>query len=117
MTAQSHDAVERAEELFELRERYREALAGSRSRASEVVDLLFDNPFVTARAVSARLDITTQGALNLVRSLEARDWLSEVGTFGRGGRVYWIAPEIFNILNRPGRTGGADQGERQLTLG
>jgi Fic family protein len=117
VTAQSHDAVERAEELFELRERYREALAGSRSRASEVVDLLFDNPFVTARAVSARLGITSQGALNLVRSLEARGWLSEVGTFGRGGRVYWMAHEIFNVLNRPGRTGGADQGERQLTLG
>jgi Fic family protein len=117
VTVQSHDAVERAEELFELREEYRQQLAGSRSRAIEVVELLFDNPFVTGRIVASRLGITPQGALNLIRSLETRGWLREVGTFGRGGRVYWIAPAVFDAINRPRRVPAADQGERQLTLG
>ncbi|MBV9836675.1 MAG: Fic family protein, partial [Solirubrobacterales bacterium] len=116
VTAQSQDAVEGAESLFELHESYRAQLAGSRSRAREVVDMLFENPFVTARLVSERLSVTTQGALNLIRVLEGKQWLSEIGTLGRGGRVYWFAPEIFGILERPRRV-GRPAGERQLTLG
>jgi HTH DNA binding domain len=79
VTAQAKDAVNRSERLFELRERYREQLAGSRSRASEVVDLLFENPFLTARTVVDRLGVTNQGALNLIRALEVRGWLAEMG--------------------------------------
>ena len=60
VTVRSDDAVQRAEELFELRERYRALLAGTRSRAIEVVDLLFENPFVTTRLVADRLSITTK---------------------------------------------------------
>jgi Fic family protein len=115
VTVQSEDAVRRAETLFELRERYRGELAGTRSRASEVVDLLFENPFVTARLVAGRLGVTTQGALNLIRALESRQWLSELGTVGRGGRVYWFAPEVFNILDQPRRA--QPDGSAQLTLG
>jgi Fic family protein len=114
VTVQSHDAVAKAEALFELRETYRGELAGTRSRANEVVDLLFENPFVTARLVARRLDVSNQGALNLIRSLESRGWLAELGTLGRGGRVYWYAPTVFNILEQP-RASRAD-GQVQLTL-
>ncbi len=47
--AQARDAVQRAERLVDVRERYRLALRGSRSRASEVVDLLLANPVLTTR--------------------------------------------------------------------
>ena len=74
---QSEDAVKRARRCFDLRESYRAQLAGVRSRANEVVDMLFENPFVTARQVAEKLSITPQGALNLVRALQERGWLQE----------------------------------------
>ena len=91
VTSEATDAVASAEQLFNLREHYREQLAGSRSRAAEVVDLLFENPYLTAKTVSIRLGVTTQGALNLIRALEAKGWVSALGTMGRGGRVFWYA--------------------------
>jgi Fic family protein len=102
VTVQAKDAVARAEQLFELRESYRRQLAGSRSRATEVVDLLFDNPFITAKSVARRLGISNQGALNLIRGLQARDWLIDLGTLGgRGGRVSWVALEVWRIMEHP----------------
>lgn len=112
---QSEDAVKRAEALFDLRESYRAQLAGVRSRANEVVDMLFENPFVTARQVAEKLSITPQGALNLVRALQERGWLQEIGTIGRGGRVYWVASAIFDILDQPRPTVRGDDGT-QMTL-
>ena len=101
VTVQAKDAVERAEQLFELRESYRQQLAGSRSRAAEVVDIFFDNPFLNARSVARRLGVTNQGALNLIRGLEARGWLHDLGSFGRGGRVAWVALEVWRIMDSP----------------
>jgi Fic family protein len=116
VTAQSKDAVDRSERLFELRERYRTQLAGSRSRATEVVDLLFENPFLTARTVVDRLRVTNQGALKLIRALEGRGWLMEMGAIGRGGRMYWAAGEVFSIIDQPSPDGPEDRAEVQLTL-
>jgi len=101
VTVQAKDAVERAERLFELRESYRRQLAGSRSRATEVVDLFFENPFLTARSVARRLDVTNQGALNLIRGLEKKGWLNDLGSFGRGGRVSWVALDVWRITELP----------------
>jgi Fic family protein len=101
VSVQAEDAVTRAEQLHDLRESYRSQLAGSRSRAVEVVDLLFVNPFVTVRGVASALGITPQGASNLVRQLEDRGWLQMVGQFGRGGRNNWVAPEVFNAVSDP----------------
>jgi Fic family protein len=101
LTAVAHqatDAVERAERLADLREEYRRGLATTRSRASEVVELLMANPFVTVRNVQSELDITQPGALNLLRGLERRGWLREMGAIGRGGRVVWVAPEILAVI-------------------
>jgi Fic family protein len=117
VTAQADDAVQRAEELFDLREKYRTELAGSRSRATEVVDLLFENPFMTATLVSQRLEITAQGARNLMRGLEKKGWLEPLGNFGPGGRTIWVALEIFGIINRSLAANTDDQGSSpQLTL-
>jgi Fic family protein len=67
---QANDAVGRAEELTDLREEFRTRLRGSRSRAHELVDQLFENPFITTSMASRRLVVTLQGATNLLRQLE-----------------------------------------------
>ncbi len=98
VAVQAADAIERAERLADLRERYRLELASSRSRASEVVDLMMTNPFITVRQVQESLGVTQPGALNLLRGIEGRGWLRDLGTVGRGGRTYWLAPEVFAVI-------------------
>lgn len=89
--------MDRAERLVDLRETYRGRLQGSRSRAGEVVDLLFENPVVTARSVARRLNVTTQGALNLIRQLEALGALDEwTPVPGRAKR--WLAAGVLRVL-------------------
>jgi Fic family protein len=95
---QATDAVERAERLADLREKYRRDLASTRSRAPEVVELLMANPFVTVRNVQDGLGVTQPGALNLLRGIEDLGWLREEGTIGRGGRMVWVAPEILAVI-------------------
>jgi Fic family protein len=95
---QATDAVERAERLADLRETYRRDLASTRSRASEVIELLMANPFVTVRNVQTELHITQPGALNLLRGIERRGWLREMGAIGQGSRMVWVAPEILSVL-------------------
>jgi predicted HTH transcriptional regulator len=62
------------------------------------VTLLFENPTLTSAVVREHLGVTTQGALNLIRSLESRGWLEQIGTGGRGGGKWWLAPEIFDVM-------------------
>lgn len=98
VAAQADDGVLRSRDLLSLRERYRAELAGSRSRAIEVVETLFMNPIVTTSQVRKRLGVTNQGALNLIRSLVSRGWLSELGVFGKGGATLWLADEVYTAI-------------------
>lgn len=94
---QAADAVQRAERLADLREQYRQIASRTRSRAGEVVDLLFENPVLTPNFVAARLDMTPQGALNLIRRLEDGGILIEHGRVpGRSKR--WVADAVLNVL-------------------
>ena len=106
VAVQARDAVERAEALVDLRERYRAGLRGSRSRAPEVVDLLLGNPVLTAARVEKALGVSNPGALNLIRQLEAGDVVQDVGRMGRGGRRVWVAHEVLAVLE--GRSGDAE---------
>jgi Fic family protein len=115
VAAQADDGIVRAELMHDLRERYRADLAGSRSRAVEVVDLLFENPILSARRVADRLGVTVQGAHRLVRQLEERGWLDAIGSLGRGGRAYWVATEILDAISDP-RESEAPPVPRQLTV-
>ena len=99
VAVQANDAVDRAERLADLREEFRGALAGSRSRARDVVETVFRNPVLTTRRVTAELGVTNQGALNLIRELEAREIVVSRGSSGRGGRQYWYAPRVYEILD------------------
>jgi Fic family protein len=94
---QAQDAVARAEKLVDLREGMRRRLAGDRSRATEVVEIIFENPVLTTNRIADELDVTVQSALNHVRRLEAEDIVTEIsGTPGRGKR--WVAREILRVL-------------------
>ena len=96
---QADDGVARAKGLLELREHYRQELFGTRSRAAEVVDLLFINPFVSASRVQVELGLSNQGALNLLRGLERRGWLARLGHHGRGATNYWYAHEVLGLFD------------------
>ena len=98
---QANDGVRRAKSLLGLRERYRRELTASRSRAVEVVELLFRNPVAYAPLVRNTLDISNQGALNLLRGLQRRGWVEQYSTSGRGGTKLWIAHEILDAMIKP----------------
>ena len=95
---QAADAVARAEALADLRETYRAKLQGDRSRAVEVVDLMFQNPVLVTNRVATQLNVTVQSALNHLRRLESEGIVREaVGVRGRSKR--WVAPAVFEALD------------------
>lgn len=96
---QAVDAVTRAERLADLNRDYRERLRGSRTRAGEVVDLLFQSPVTTSPVVASRLSITNQGTTNLLRQLEGVGVLRPAIPPTRGATTRWLAPEILHVLS------------------
>lgn len=95
---QAADALTRAERLADLRERYRDVLAGqTRSRAHEVVDLLFENPVLTGTSVARRLGVTGQSGINLCRQLERAGLVQELDRVP-GRRLRWVAREILDAI-------------------
>ncbi|WP_219413441.1 Fic family protein [Pseudonocardia nigra] len=98
---QATDGVDRATALVRLRERYLAEAARARSRIGELIKLLFANPFVTVKRVEADLTLTNQGARNLIRDAEARGWLQVFDVVGRGGRTYWVARDVFDVIEAP----------------
>jgi len=97
VAVQATDAVDRAEQLSDLRESYRSRLRGG-SRAHEVVDLLFANPILTVRYVQGILGLSQPGATNLLRRLADEDIVQEVG-IGPGVRHRWLGNEILAVLD------------------
>ena len=97
VAVQATDAVERAEQLSDLRESYRIRLRGG-SRAHEVVDLLFANPILTVRHVQEQLGVSQPGATNLLRRLANEEIVQEVGS-GSGVRHRWFGLEVLKVLD------------------
>jgi Fic family protein len=98
---QADDAVERSGHLIELRESYLEEASRTRSSLPVLVEQLFRNPYVTVSTVERETGLTNQGARNLIRDAERRGWLVEIGSRGRGGKTYWIANDIFQVIEAP----------------
>jgi Fic family protein len=98
---QADDAVARSGALVDLRERYLREASQTRSHLQALVRLVFGNPYVTVARVERALDLTNAGARNIVREAERRGWLQEIGTAGRGGRMFWVASEVFDIIEAP----------------
>ncbi|MGQ0779092.1 MAG: Fic family protein [Pseudonocardiales bacterium] len=98
VAVQANDAVARAEVLVDLREQYRIALKGNRSRAPQVVDLLFGNPILTVRHVQNQLGVSQPGAARLLRILTQHEIVREVGV-GPGVRHRWFADGVLHVLD------------------
>lgn len=98
---QADDAVTRAGALVDLREKYLQEASKSRSSLSGLARLLFANPYMTVSRAQNALRLTNAGARNVVRDAERRGWLQEIGTSGRGGKTFWLAAEIFDIIETP----------------
>lgn len=99
--SQADDAVTRATALVDLREKYLDEASKTRSSLSGLARMLFGNPYVTVTRVQRALRLTNAGARNLVRDAERRGWLQEIGTSGRGGKTFWVASEVFQIIEAP----------------
>lgn len=104
VTSQSTDAMKRSRALIELMQRYRsEAKKAPRSRLGHLVDVIGENPYLTVKSVAGELDMTEQGARNLLRMAESEEfgWVRSQGTRGRGGREHWVAHEFLAIVEAP----------------
>lgn len=98
---QSMDAVTRSRRLIHIREEYHAIAIRERSNLARLVEIVVRNPFVTVSSVQTGLKLTNQGARNLIRNAASRGWLTSVGAFGRGGREYWYAPAVLNVMESP----------------
>ena len=98
VAVQAADAVDRAEQLADLREKYRAQLRTTSARTSEAVDLLFATPILTVRYVQDQLGLSQPGASNLLRRLAAHGIVQEIGT-GPGVRHRWYSEEILTVLD------------------
>lgn len=105
--AQADDAVSRSRQLISIREDYYGEAIKERSNLPRLVEIIVRNPFVTVRSVQSQLDLTNQGARNLIRNAENRGWLRSLGSRGRGGRERWYSPAILNVMETPMQYGGS----------
>ncbi len=98
VSTQAGDAVSRAEQLTDLRERYRDLVQGAtRGSANQLVDLAFEQPVLTARTVERRLGITRPPSLAALRTLAQLGILTEAAD-GPRGQLRWRAHEILEVL-------------------
>jgi Fic family protein len=95
----SLDAVARARQIMSLRNDYLE-VAGSlgTSNAIAVVDLICENPVVTAPSIEKRLEVSRPTALRLLRRMEERGVLSEQKLGARGQRRY-VAADLMEVVS------------------
>lgn len=96
---QARDGATRARLLVQKREQYLSTASVSRARLSVVADLIFKNPFITVAMVEKASGLTNQGARNLVNDAADRGWLTKVGNVS--GRHYWVATEVYSIIQDP----------------
>jgi Fic family protein len=109
---QADDSVERAGNLVSLRERYLDEASKTRSSLPGLVDIIFRNPYLTVSRVEKALKLTNQGARNVIKDAERRGWLTQLGHFGRGGKTYWYARNVFEVIEAPtSYTTAADSGD------
>lgn len=98
VAVQAADAVERAEQLSDLREKYRSQLRRNSGRAPEVIDLLFASPILTVRYLQEELGLSQPGATNVLRRLAEHGIVREEGS-GTGVRHRWFSDEILGVLD------------------
>jgi Fic family protein len=97
----ANDAVSRASELMDLRERFRTRLT-EKPKALALLDELFVNPYMTVAKASKILKVSNPTARQAVLQLEETGMLEEIS--GRKwGRLYLARP-IMKVIERPSET-------------
>lgn len=96
---EADDALQRGQRLVELRDRYLEAASSlSTKNAPALVDLICENPLITARSVETRLGVSRPTALRLLTRMEEQGVLRASGVGQRGQRRY-VAPELMDVFS------------------
>ena len=97
---QGEDALNRAERINKLLEKWRKAVAGSSSKVpAALVDRLAENPYCTVKRVAERLGVAYTTAQRAVERLESLSILTQT-TDAKRDRVY-CATAILEILEEP----------------
>lgn len=100
---QANDAVQRAQQLLALRERYRQRYQDRGVvRALVVIDRLFEAPSISVRQLEQQLGVSYNTAQSVVSTLEADGVLEEVT--GRKRNRRFLAMEIMSVLSSPRST-------------
>lgn len=108
--SQADDAVTRSRALVRIRETYLAVAIKTRSSLPALVELITRTPFVTVKSVQEATSLTNQGARVLIHTAASHGWLQSIGTRGRGGREFWVAPKVLEIMEAP--MGYAHGGDR-----
>jgi Fic family protein len=95
---QAADAVERTDDLRELRREYEIEYGHEKTAVDRLAMRLFQHPYVTTNDVAEFLDVTSQTARNAISELEAQGILEE--TTGKQRYQEFKAVDIFQILTR-----------------
>ncbi len=99
---QSEDAISRADRINQLLEQWRLKVASAASKTPAILlDMIAENPFVTANRVADRLGVAFTTAQRAIRKLKDASIIEEVGD-ARRDRVY-CAKAILDILEEPAR--------------
>lgn len=101
VTSQATDAVARSRALVGIRETYLVDAIQTRSSLPALVELITRTPVVTVRSVQTATSLTNPAARTLIRTAESRGWLQSSGTRGRGGREFWVAPRVLEVMEAP----------------
>jgi Fic family protein len=99
--AQSEDAVTRAGNIIEIREKYYKQSTGDRSRVAALIPMMLENPFITTSRVQRAVGVTPQGARNLIERAETYGWLEYAGSLGSAGRNFYAAKEVLDAIDAP----------------
>jgi len=98
---QSKDAFERAKQLIDLQQKFREIVHSAKGSALQLrlTDLLIERPIITTVLVSKLFNISYPAAQNNINKLIKAGILREV-TGAKRNRVY-MAERALNIINKP----------------
>jgi len=94
----AQDAMSRARELMELREKFRKRLA-DKPRALALLDELFVNPYVTVARAELALKVSNPTARQAVALLQKHRMLKEVS--GRQWGKLYLAQPILDVIEKP----------------
>ena len=89
VASESVDALEKAQQIVDLRDR----VIATTSGEVEMTDLVFAHPILNVRAVEGRIDVAYNTAAKLVRQFEQLGFLVEI-TGQRRNRLYRFEPYL-----------------------